>query len=186
MSIFSSLKRLVFGEQKAKFSQREFQAGKQQAEAILQKFNESFKLAKKSENNDLRQREIRIARQLLSELKELTTNFTFLRLENLQAVEADVIAVEAEIYQLSTKDVVGVQLEVRQHGTGKMETEVMQGFFRVISESIAIARKSKNIGIKVSRLNVARNALQEARKQANQLALDVAGFDEAENEIIRI
>jgi hypothetical protein len=85
-----------------------------------------------------------------------------------------------------TDEIISVQLEARQYVTGKREADVIQGFFRVISESIAIARQSKNIETKVLRLNVARNALQEARKQADQLALDVAGFDEAESEIIRI
>jgi len=85
-----------------------------------------------------------------------------------------------------TDEIISVQLQARQYVTGKRDADVIQGFFRVISESIAIARQSKNIETKVSRLNVARNALQEARKKADQLALDVAGFDEAESEIIRI
>lgn len=62
----------------------------------------------------------------------------------------------------------------------------IQSQFRVINESIEIARKSKNLETKVSRLGVARNTLKEARKQASQFSLEIEGFDKAEAEINRI
>lgn len=55
-----------------------------------------------------------------------------------------------------------------------------------INESIAIARKSKNLETKISRLSVARNSLKEAQKQASQSSLEIEGFDKAEAEINRI
>ena len=64
--------------------------------------------------------------------------------------------------------------------------EIITGHFRVINESIDIARKSKNLDTTNSRLEVARKVLNEARKLASQHSLNVNGFNEAEAEIDRI
>ena len=62
----------------------------------------------------------------------------------------------------------------------------IQGCFRVINESIEIARKSKNLETKLSRLGVARNTLKTAQEQASLFSLKVDGLDAAEAEINRI
>lgn len=58
--------------------------------------------------------------------------------------------------------------------------------FRVINESIGIARKSKNRDTQLSRLSVAADCLKRARSQSSRLSVDISGFDEAEAEIKRI
>ena len=62
----------------------------------------------------------------------------------------------------------------------------IQSQFKVINESIEIARKSKNLDTKISRLGVARNTLKRAREQAAQFSLAVDGFEQAEAAINRI
>lgn len=64
--------------------------------------------------------------------------------------------------------------------------EIITGHIRVINESIDIARKSKNLDTTNSRLDVAREVLNEAKKLASQYSLNVNGFNEAEAEIERI
>lgn len=64
--------------------------------------------------------------------------------------------------------------------------ESIKSHFRVINESIDIARKSKNLDTTNSRLEVARKVLDEAKKTANQYSLSIEGFNEAEAEINRI
>jgi hypothetical protein len=134
---------------------------------------------------------------------------------NLQTVEASIIAVEAETRSLPYGEVVDTSIkdvsdkaqpessalqekeiespersaQDRQHYSASDEQAILlsiQSFFRVINESIVIARKSKNLETKVSRLGVARNSLKEAQKQAGQFSLKVDGFDAAEAEINRI
>lgn len=77
----------------------------------------------------------------------------------------------------------------RKHFSAEDEQTILmsiQSQFRVINESIEIARKSKNLETKISRLNVARNSLKEVQKQANQLSLEIEGLNKAEAEINRI
>ena len=62
----------------------------------------------------------------------------------------------------------------------------IQSQFRVINESIEIARKSKNIDAQMSPIGVARNTLKMAREQAAQFSLEVDGFEQAETAINRI
>jgi hypothetical protein len=56
----------------------------------------------------------------------------------------------------------------------------IQSQFRVINESIDIARKSKNPDTRKSRISVAQNMLREARTLAARFCLEVDGFEEAE------
>ena len=77
----------------------------------------------------------------------------------------------------------------RKHSSEKDEQAILMTFqsqFRVINESIEIARKSKNLETKNSRLNVARNTLELARKQAGKFSLEIEGLNKAEAEINRI
>ena len=62
----------------------------------------------------------------------------------------------------------------------------IQSQFRVINESIEIARKSKNTDTRRSRIGVAQKILKEARAQAARFCIDVEGFEEAEAAIRNI
>lgn len=203
MGIIGNLKDLIFGAKpEPKFSESDFLAAKQRAETLVREFNESLVIADQSKSRKIREERLQIARQWFVELKKLTIKFPFLSLPNLQAVEASIIAVEAETSLLpyndatdtSTKNIPDtVQPERsgqdRQRLSEREEQTILmciQGCFRVVNESIEIARKSKNLETKLSRLRVARDNLKEAQGQASQFSLEVGGFAEAEAEINRI
>jgi len=198
-----------------RFSESDMLAVQQRAETVLRAFNEALSVANQSKNRGTREDRLHIAREGLIELKQLENKFPFLHLKNLEAVEASIIAVEAETRSLpygkvvdtSIKDVPdkaqaeslalqGKEVESpersgrdRQRLSANDERVILmciQSCFKVINESIAIARKSKNLETKISRLDVARNSLNEAQKQASQFSLKVDGFDAAEAEINRI
>lgn len=203
MGIIGKLKGLIFGAMpEPKFSESYVLAAKQRAETVLLAFNESFNVAKKSKNRGERERSIQLAHESLAELKKLTIKFPFLSLPNLQAVEADIVSIEVEIRALPYGEVVDTSIKdntdkVRPEGSGQNRQRLsereeqtilmgIQGCFRVVNESIEIARKSKNLETKLSRLRVARDNLKEAQRQASQFSLEVGGFAEAEAEINRI
>ena len=240
MSIISKFKRLFFGAEAAPemlapqpvsnsrqeefanasgnetaFSESEVSVVRQRAEALQQAFNESLYAANQSKNRETRERKLQMAREGLIDLKRLANKFPFLRLTNLQAVEACITGVEAETRSLPSDDVTDFSVkdvpeQANPQSLALQGSEIVspqrneqdrqplgasdeqgilmciQSCFRVVNESIDIARKSKNLETKMSRLAVARNSLNEARKQASQFALKVEGFDEAEAEINRI
>lgn len=164
--------------------------------------NNSLSIANQSKELSTRKSELKKARDELVELKKLANKFPFLHLQNLQAVEASIIAVEAETRLLPCNDtadssVKDVPDKVQPKRSGqdrqllsKREEQTIlmgiQGCFRVVNESIEIARKSKNLETKLSRLRVARDNLKEAQRQASQFSLEIEGFDKAEAEINRI
>lgn len=203
MSIIGKLKGLIFGAKpEPKFSDSDILAAKQRAETLAREFNESFNIAKKSKNRGEREYRIKIARECLIELKKLTIKFPFLSLQNLQSVEADIAKVEVETRALPYGEVVDTSIKdipdkVRPEGSGQDRQRLseieeqtilmcIQSCFRVVNESIEIARKSKNLDTKISRLRVARDSLKEAQRKASQFSLEVGGFIEAEAEINRI
>jgi len=216
MGIIGTLKGLIFGAMpEPKFSERDVLVAKQRAETLVRELNESLKVAGHSKSKRIREEKLQIVRERLVELKKLAIKFPFLHLENLQAVESSIIKVEDETSSLPHSKVVDTRIkdssgkaqpeslamqrkeiessemgdQGRQHFSANDKQAILlciQGCFRVINESIAIARKSKNLETKFSRLGVARDKLKEARKQAGQFSLDVGGFDEAEAEINRI
>lgn len=203
------------GDSEPGFSESYVLAVQRRAETIQKEFNESLRIANLSKNRDERECLLQSARGKLIELKKLTNKFPFLHLTNLQAVEDCIIAVEAETRSLPYGEVVdnsingapdnaqcesltlqGNEIEShgrsgqdRQHHSASIEQAMLiciQSCLRVVNESIVIARKSKNLETKISRLGVARNSLKEAQKQASQFSLKVDGFDAAEAEINRI
>lgn len=203
MSIIGKLKDLIFGAKpEPKFSESDFLAAKQRAETLVREFNESLVIAGQSKCRKIREERLQIARQWFDELKKLANKFPFLHLQNLQAVEARIIAVEAETRLLSYNDAADTSIkdipdtvqpkrsgQDRQRLSEREEQTILlciQSCFRVVNESIEIARKSKNLDTKISRLRVARDSLKEARRQASQFSLEVVGFVEAEAEINRI
>jgi hypothetical protein len=172
-----------------------------QAQDLVCSINDSMNIANQSKEISIRENELKKARLELEKIKELVTKYPFITLERLEAVEASIIKVAYnDIADPSTKSVsdnaeselLASQETSRFAGKrliGSEEQAILlsiQSCFRVVNESIEIARKSKNHETKVSRLGVARNTLKEAQKQARQFSLDIEGFDKAEAEINRI
>ena len=203
MSIIGNLKDLIFGAKpEPKFSDSDILAAKQRAETLAREFSESLGIAAQSKIRRIREERMQIAHEWLVELKKLAIKFPFLQLTNLQEIEARIIAVEAETRALPYGEVVDTSIKdipdkVHQEGSGQNRQRLsereeqtilmgIQGCFRVVNESIEIARKSKNLETKLSRLRVARDNLKEAQTQASQFSLEVGGFAEAEAEINRI
>ena len=197
-----------------RYSESDILAVQKRAETSQRAFNESLSIANQSKNRGVREYRLHIAREALIELKILANKFPFLHLENLQEVEASIIKVQAETSSLSYSQVANTSIndvpdkaqpkyliqrkdidslersgKNRQNFSASDEQAILiyiQSSFRVVNESIEIARKSKNLETKLSRLGVARNSLKEAQRQASQFSLEVGGFDEAEAEISRI
>ncbi|MDP1606327.1 MAG: hypothetical protein Q8L93_06760 [Rhodocyclaceae bacterium] len=241
MSIMGNLKRLIFGTMdepvervpmralpdpektqfstaganELQFSDSERLSAQHRAETVLKEFNESLNSANLSKSRKSREHKLKLAREGLVELKELVYKFPFLHLQNMQAVEASIIAVEAETLVLTANEIPDPSIKnvsevVQSESLASQGKEIessdmsdhdrqsfnasneqgalmcIQSCFRVVNESIVIARKSKNLATKISRLGVARNSLREARKQASQFSLKVDGFDAAEAEINRL
>jgi len=215
MSIIGKITGLFSGVKNPTFSKSDILAVQQRAESILRAFDASLNAANQSKSRRTRENELQCARDGLVELKKLAHKFPFLQLTNLKAVEASIISVEAETLALPYDDFANTNMTVvsdrASHDSlmmrGKDMTSIerhaqglhhlsssdeqaalmcIQSCFRVINESIEIARKSSNLETKISRLDVARNKLKEARKQANQFALEVDGFDKAEEEITKL
>lgn len=215
MSIIEKLKRLFSGASKPTFSESQILTVQRSAEKTLQAFNETLNTANQSKSRDVRESELQRAHDMLIELKNLAKNYPFLHLMNLNAVEASILAVEAETRALPYDDLSNTNMAVvsnsashdslmikgkdvksierHSHDSHHLSSSdeqaalmCIQSCFRVVNESIEIARKSKNIETKISRLDVARNRLKEARRQAHLFSLDVDGFNEAEAEITRI
>lgn len=85
----------------ATYSESEKLTAKQRAETILLAFNDSLGLANQSKDRGAREYKLQLARERLIELKRLANRYPFLHLANLPAVEASLIAVEAETRSLS-------------------------------------------------------------------------------------
>jgi len=176
------------------------------AEDAVRFLNESLKTANQSKNLEARNSRLQTVRDTLRELKDLARKYPFLHLRNLQAVEASIDGVEAEtlaLQQNGSTDAGHEPIELESHNRQRLSdgeaqavrmpsqgpTTVLmciQSQFRVINESIEIARKSKNLDTKISRLGVARNTLKIAREQAAQFSLEVDGFEQAETAINKI
>jgi hypothetical protein len=178
-----------------------------QAQETTCAINDSLNNASQSKELSTRENELKNARDKLVKLKNLATKYPFIKLERLEAVEASIIAVEAETHSLAYNEITDPSIkdvpdkaqpeslelredsrfdEQRLSASDEQAIHIIQSCFRVVNESIEIARKSKNHETKVSRLGVARNSLKEAQKQARQFSLEIEGFDKAEAEINRI
>ena len=176
-------------------------AVQQRSEALVREFNKSLSAANTSTNLKIREYQLQAARKGLTELKALEKQYPFLHLTSLEGVEASILVVEAETNSLSRGELPSATAKnsrdkvqpgsnaSRRHLSASDEQtilECLQSCLRVVNESIDIARKSKNIETKISRLDVARSRLKEAQEQARQFALEIDGFDKAEAEINRI
>lgn len=116
MGIISILKRLLSGISADKpkdqiqsgkigcgeynFSETDKLVVQQCAARTLQVFTESLKIANESKNLTTRESRLQVARDKLTELKEMEKQYPFLHLENLKAVEASINAVETETREL--------------------------------------------------------------------------------------
>lgn len=88
----------------SRFSKRGILATQRCAEDALRVFTESLNIAHQSQNRLTRENRLQVAHDKLAELKKLENMCSFIHLENLQAVEASIAAVEAE-----TRDLIKVQ-----------------------------------------------------------------------------
>lgn len=104
MSIIGNLKDLIFGAKpEPKFSDSDILAAKQRAETLAREFSESLNIANHSKSRRIREERLQIAREWLDELNKLTNKFPFLQLDNLQAVEASMVEIEAETIKIITQ-----------------------------------------------------------------------------------
>lgn len=159
------------------------------AEKIASAISESLRISNSSTEVSTRISELNKARDSLADLKNLAAQYSYLEIEHLNAVETTISAIEAETRTLASNELTNTVQVAKPHLSASDEQAILmciQSCFRVVNESIEIARKSKNIETKLSRLDVAKNRLKEAQRQANQFSLKVDGFDEAEAEINRI
>lgn len=159
------------------------------AEEAVFATNEALRVAKKSKDVSVRNSALDKARDSLAVLIKLTAQYPYLTLEHLQDVKDEIIAIEAKTRTIANNEFTETPLLAGLRLSESDEQGVLmciQSCLRVVNESIEIARKSKNIETKLSRLGVARDKLKEAQRQANQFSLQVDGFDAAEAEINRI
>lgn len=149
-------------------------AVQQRSEALVREFNKSLSAANTSTNLKIREYQLQAARKGLTELKALEKQYPFLHLTSLEGVEASILVVEAETNSLSRGELPSATAKnsrdkvqpgsnaSRRHLSASDEQtilECLQSCLRVVNESIDIARKSKNIETKISRLDVAREAV---------------------------
>lgn len=197
------------------FSEDDVLEAKIRAQSAVRIMNESLGIANNSIDRGTREHKFSIVRRELAYLKQIVAKFSAIKPIDLHSFEASIIAVENETRSLphneladpSIKDVpdkaqpTSFELQRKEiespersgqdqpHFSADNKHAILmciQSCFRVVNESIAIARKSKNRETQISRIGVARDCLKEAQKQASQFSLKVDGFDVAEAEITRI
>ena len=202
-------------KEKVAYFDADIPAIRERAEAIQRVFNESLNIANLSKEKGIREYRVTLAREKFAELKTLADRFPFLNITNLPDVEASIVAVATETRSMSYGVATGsAESEVSGHpkllpsapviverasagsfghgasdsssADGRVLLMSVQSYFRVINESIEIARTSKNMDTKKSRIRVARSRLAEARQMITQYKLQVDGADRAEAEIERI
>jgi len=165
-----------------------------QAEEAASAINDSLNIANQSKEIGIRKRELKKACDKLAKLKNLSIKYPFIELTRLQSIEDMIIAVEAETLSLSSNRLTkSAKASESPNATQRLSerdegvtVECIETHFKVINESIGIARKSKNLETQLSRLRVAEDVLKRARMQVSQFSIEVSGFDEAEAEINRI
>lgn len=84
-----------------RFSNSDIAAVQQRTETAVRAFNELMHAANQSKDRLTREYKLRIARERLSELKQLAIRFPFLELKNLPSAEAGLTAAEAEARAMS-------------------------------------------------------------------------------------
>lgn len=151
--------------------------------------NKLLHSANESSNVSDREANLAIVRAKLQELKNISSDCPAIKIINLDGFEMSIEGVAAETSDMKK----GLQTQSNTRNTSTFSDndnailESLSSYFRVINESIDIARKSKSLDTTKSRLQVARNTLHKAREVASQFSLNnVDGFDEAEAEIDRI
>jgi hypothetical protein len=145
------------------------------AEDTAQSINGYLNIANESKNITVRQKELNNALEKLVKLKEMAIQYPFLKLDNLYLVETNIAGIENETNAM-----------LLGQNDNDLAIACIATNFRIINESIDIARKSKNNETKISRLQVATESLNNALIQARKFSIDVDGFNQAEAEIIRI
>lgn len=95
-----------------RFSESDMLAVKQRAETAVRAFNETLSNANQSKDRLAREYKLQIARERLTELKQLAYKFPFLHLTNLQAAEAGIIETEAETRAMSYSPGISIPREI--------------------------------------------------------------------------
>lgn len=121
------------GADELQYSERDVQAIQMCAESTLRVFTESLNIANNSKNIKTRESRLQVARDKLIELKKMEKKFPFLHLENLQAVEASIEAVEAETQEMRT-------VEPKPKTTATIEE--LKDFYRKKAFSLNTAEKN--------------------------------------------
>ncbi len=152
------------------------------AQLLVESMNQSLKVANESTVISERQAYLDDACNLLRELKQLVRMNPAIYITSLEAFEASIQRVDAETQQLKSSAIIQSK-EPKQaihHNDKAVVDDIIQSHIKVINESIKLARDSKNLDTKTSRIKVARNSLNSAREQALKFKIDVDGFNEAE------
>ena len=144
-----------------------------------------------NESNNVTDREQNLATvsTMLQELKMISAKYPAIKITDLDAFETSIVNVSNE-----TSDIKRGLKPQANNGNKRTPSdrdrkailESIKNQFRIINESINIARNSKSLDTTESRLQVARNTLKTARQTASEFSLDIDGFNEAEAEIDRI
>ena len=193
MKILSNLIGSIFGKIDKVRSQAKSQNNLDKMTAkgyeLIGSMNQLLKEANTSKNIQLREGNLLKVNTQLKVLKDICSKYPAIYITQLEAFEASIDGVEAETLELKAAITPHSYNRSRQKfsdNDNEIILESINSHFRVINESIDIARKSKNLDTTESRLEVARNTLNRAREIANQFSLNIDGFDEAESEIDRI
>jgi len=167
----------------------------EQATTFMHQVNESLQLANNSTNPETKVSRLEFARSKLTDLELFAQRHPFIKLQRLEGVQRTIAQLAEEFSEAGyyAQTDVSEYTESNDHNRQRLsrsdEQAILMGIqsqFKVINESIEIARKSKNLDTKISRLGVARNTLKRAREQAAQFSLAVDGFEQAETAINRI
>lgn len=96
-----SMKPFRTGADGLRYSERDVQTIQMCAESVLHVFTESLNIAHNSKNLETRKSRLWVAHNNLVELRKMEKQYPFLHLENVEAVEASIAAVEAETRVMS-------------------------------------------------------------------------------------
>lgn len=149
------------------------------AQSLVDSMNNSLRIANNS--NKISEREAYVAKtkSQLEELKSFTKKHPAIPITNQDLFELSIKGVEEETEQLK-RNKTSVQHNQATENKNELIDSVKQSHFKVINESIKMARDSKNIETKISRINVARNSLNSLREEASKFKIIIDGLDEAD------
>ena len=153
------------------------------AYSMADSLNQTLKIANESKYIPEREAAIADVCNKLAKLKDFARTHTAITIQTLDAFEASINAVRTETQELKNNIIASQPKELQEEFTQNINDKTPDYFYnqlKVINESIKIARDSKNLDTKISRIGVARDTLNSTREQAAQFNIDVDGFEIAE------